>query len=120
MLDGSAAGEAAYGLAACVTATENGYIVAAQQKEAGKQAAEGIGLLAAQVLVQAGWQSGQDLAPQVVAVVVGPGSFTGLRASCATAAGYEYRLGVPAVGVTRGEVPRPELEHATRPHNAED
>lgn len=119
VLDGSAAGEAAYGLAACVTATENGYIVAAQQKEAGKQAAEGIGLLAAQVLAQAGWQGGQGLAPQLVAVVVGPGSFTGLRASCATAAGYALGLGVPVVGVTRGEALRPELEQATHAYNAD-
>lgn len=107
VLDGSAAGDAACGLAACVSVeSEGAYALIAQQKAAGKQAAEGIGLLAGQALAQAGWQAGAPLQPQLVAVVVGPGSFTGLRASCATAAGYALGLGVPVVGVTRGEALR--------------
>ncbi|HEV7264096.1 MAG TPA: tRNA (adenosine(37)-N6)-threonylcarbamoyltransferase complex dimerization subunit type 1 TsaB [Falsiroseomonas sp.] len=38
-----------------------------------------------------------------VAVVVGPGSFTGLRAAIALAEGIALGLGVPVVGVTTGE-----------------
>lgn len=111
VLDGSAAGDAACGLAACVSVgSEGAYALIAQQKAAGKQAAEGIGLLAGQALAQAGWQAGAPLQPQLVAVVVGPGSFTGLRASCATAAGYALGLGVPVVGVTRGEALRSVLD----------
>lgn len=111
VLDGSAAGDAACGVAACVDVQEEGTLaLASQQKAAGKQAAEGIGLLARQALVQAGWQAGATLAPQLVAVVVGPGSFTGLRASCATAAGYALGLGVAVVGVTRGEALRSVLD----------
>lgn len=117
VLDGSAAGEFAYGLAACVEYSNGQYSVVACQKEAGKQAAEGIGLLAASVLERAGWGHAAALRPQLVAVVVGPGSFTGLRASCATAAGYALGLGVPVIGVTRGEALLPELEQAMSAYN---
>lgn len=110
VLDGSAAGDAAHGMAACVVRTGDAYSVVAQTRSAGKQAAEGIGLLAAQVLAQAGWQAGAESQPQLVGVVVGPGSFTGLRASCATAAGYALGVGAALVGVTRGEALRPQLE----------
>lgn len=116
VLDGSAAGESAFGLAACVEHTGARYSVVACQKEAGKQAAEGIGLLAAKALDAAGWGPLALRKPQLVAVVVGPGSFTGLRASCATAAGYALGLGVPVVGVTRGEALLPELEQAVALH----
>jgi tRNA threonylcarbamoyl adenosine modification protein YeaZ len=42
-------------------------------------------------------------APDLVAVVVGPGSFTGLRASIAVAQGIGLGAGVPVMGVTLGE-----------------
>lgn len=111
VLDGSPAGEAASGTAACVTPTpEGGYTVLSLVSAAGKQAAEGIGLLAAEALQQAGWGAGQPVQPDLVAVVTGPGSFTGLRASCAMAAGYALGAGCPLVGVTRGEALRPQLD----------
>lgn len=116
VLDGSAAGDGAYGLAACVEQTNGHYSVVASLKEAGKQAAESIGLLAARVLEQANWSHACAIRPQLVAVVVGPGSFTGLRASCATAAGYALGLGVPVEGVTRGEALTPALEQALTQH----
>jgi tRNA A37 threonylcarbamoyladenosine modification protein TsaB len=42
-------------------------------------------------------------APDLVAVVVGPGSFTGLRASIAVAQGVGLGAGLPVVGVTVAE-----------------
>lgn len=110
VLDGSPAGDNACGVAACVANTGGQVQVLAIRQEAGKQAAEGISLLAAQVLQQAGWSRAQGTAPDLVAVVVGPGSFTGLRASCAAAAGYAVGVGCPVVGVTRAEALAPELD----------
>lgn len=122
VLDGSAAGDAAFGLAACVQqAEEECFRQISSQKAEGKQAAEGIGLLAAQALKDAGWQAGSLTPPELVVVVIGPGSFTGLRASCATAAGYALGIGAPVVGVTRGEALGPVLdaECARHGHNAQ-
>lgn len=112
VLDGSPAGDHACGTAACVTNTDGVLQVLTFRQEAGKQAAEGLSLLAAQVLQQAGWSRAQGSAPDLVAVVVGPGSFTGLRASCAAAAGYAVGVGCPVVGVTRAEALAPELDAA--------
>ncbi|CAI3948693.1 tRNA A37 threonylcarbamoyladenosine modification protein TsaB (TsaB) (PDB:1OKJ) [Commensalibacter communis] len=50
----------------------------------------------------------------LIAVMVGPGSFTGLRASIAFALGMQVGLGCPAVGLRRGEVLFPFLsDHST-------
>lgn len=117
VLDGSAAGEAAYGLAACVEHKAGHYNVLSCCKVSGKQAAEGIAQLAQQALGDAGWVKEAGTKPDCVAVVVGPGSFTGLRASCAVAAGYALGLGVPVTGVTRGEALRPALEQAVDEQN---
>lgn len=62
---------------------------------------EGIGDMAgmaARCLRAAGWEN-----PDLVTVIVGPGSFTGLRTSCSLAAGLAFGAGCPVVGVTRGE-----------------
>ncbi|MFT8718341.1 tRNA (adenosine(37)-N6)-threonylcarbamoyltransferase complex dimerization subunit type 1 TsaB [Acetobacter sp.] len=50
------------------------------------------------------------LAPELVVVVVGPGSFTGLRTACSLAAGLAFGAECPVVGVTRGEALAPLLE----------
>ncbi|OUJ10382.1 tRNA (adenosine(37)-N6)-threonylcarbamoyltransferase complex dimerization subunit type 1 TsaB [Acetobacter okinawensis] len=112
VIDGSPAGDNACGTAACVVHAGDGLHVLASRQEAGKQAAEGVSLLAAEALQQAGWSRAQGTAPDLVAVVVGPGSFTGLRASCAAAAGYAVGVGCPVVGVTRAEALAPELDAA--------
>jgi tRNA threonylcarbamoyl adenosine modification protein YeaZ len=44
-----------------------------------------------------------DAGPDLVAVTVGPGSFTGIRAGLALAHGIGLALGVPVIGVTVGE-----------------
>lgn len=56
--------------------------------------------MAAAVLADAGVKA-TDL--DGVAVVVGPGGFTGLRAALALAEGLALAAGVPAIGVTTGE-----------------
>ncbi|PWS38618.1 tRNA (adenosine(37)-N6)-threonylcarbamoyltransferase complex dimerization subunit type 1 TsaB [Falsiroseomonas bella] len=49
-----------------------------------------------------------------VAVVVGPGSFTGVRTAIALAEGVALGLGVPAIGVTTGEALAAALPEALR------
>ena len=111
ILDASPAGDAARGLAACLEQHDSALNLVSQCEEAGKQAAEGINLLAARALDQAGWQdSAATPATDCVAVVIGPGSFTGLRASCAVAAGYALGVGAELVGVSRAEALAPALD----------
>lgn len=49
----------------------------------------------------------------LIAVMVGPGSFTGLRASIAFALGMQVGLNCPAIGLRRGEVLFPFLSQVT-------
>ena len=53
-------------------------------------------------------------APDAVAVVVGPGSFTGLRSAIALAEGIALGLGIPVIGVTTGEALAAALPEALR------
>ncbi len=52
--------------------------------------------------------------PEAIAVVVGPGGFTGLRAAIALAEGLALGLGLPLVGVTTGEALAAALPEALR------
>lgn len=125
VLDASPAGDAARGLAACLEQHDITLSLISQREEAGKQAAEGINLLAAQALEQAGWSTPPDTdsptstsaTPDCVAVVVGPGSFTGLRASCAVAAGYALGVGAELVAVSRAEALAPALDAELAGHD---
>lgn len=86
-----------------------GRIVATRLEPMEKGQAERLLPLLAELLAEAGlgWS---DLA--AIGVGTGPGNFTGIRISVATARGLALGLGVPAIGVTRLEalahgLPRP-------------
>jgi tRNA threonylcarbamoyladenosine biosynthesis protein TsaB len=67
--------------------------------------------MAATVLAEAGARAA-DL--DAVAVVVGPGGFTGLRAGLALAQGIALGAGLPVIGVTTGEALAAALPEALR------
>ena len=64
--------------------------------------------LVADVLAEAGWS---PASLDLIAVTVGPGSFTGIRAGLALAHGIGLAAAVPVIGVTTGEA----LAHAVSP-----
>jgi tRNA threonylcarbamoyladenosine biosynthesis protein TsaB len=88
-------------LARCTAAVVAGDLVVASRskvREPGHGHETVLPAIARDVLTQAG------AAPiDLVAVTVGPGSFTGIRAALALAHGIALGLGVPVVGVTVGE-----------------
>ena len=86
-------------LARCTAAVVADDAVVALRTEERKQGQEAVlPMMARDVLNEAG---AEGLA--LVAVTVGPGSFTGIRAALALAHGIGLGLGVPVVGVTVGE-----------------
>jgi tRNA threonylcarbamoyl adenosine modification protein YeaZ len=85
---------AARGFAAAMV--EDGAVVAAARLAAERGLPEAIPPAVAELLAA-------GRAPDLVAVVVGPGSFTGLRASIAVAQGVGLGAGIPVVGVTVAE-----------------
>jgi tRNA threonylcarbamoyladenosine biosynthesis protein TsaB len=89
-------------LARCTAAVVIDETVAASRSEARKQGHEAIlPVMARDVLQEAAAHGGQTI--DLVAVTVGPGSFTGIRAGLALAHGVGLALGIPVVGVTVGE-----------------
>ncbi len=75
----------------------------------GQGAAVGLPAALASALDQAGWTA-RSL--ELIAVLVGPGSFTGLRASLALAHGLALGGGAELIGVTVGEAMAPALRNA--------
>jgi len=78
----------------------DGAVLAARVMDGVRGHAAALPKMAAAVLAEAGVEAG---ALSMIAVTVGPGSFTGLRAALALAHGIGVAAGVPVVGVTVGE-----------------
>jgi tRNA threonylcarbamoyl adenosine modification protein YeaZ len=88
-------------LARCTAALVIDDAVVATRSEMHKQGQEAVlPVMAREVLAKA-----SEMSPciDLVAVTIGPGSFTGIRAGLALAHGIGLALGVPVVGVTVGE-----------------
>ncbi|AZV39238.1 tRNA (adenosine(37)-N6)-threonylcarbamoyltransferase complex dimerization subunit type 1 TsaB [Komagataeibacter xylinus] len=110
VMDGAATGAQAQALIACLSADVAGLpALLATRIATGRGAAEQFPLLATELFAQCGWGHAM---PDLAGVVVGPGSFTGLRASLAFAHGLAAGAGCTVVGVTGGEVMAPALHAA--------
>ena len=96
-------------LAQCSAAVvSDGTLLGARQRSAQQGHAALLPILADEVLREAGIDApGLDL----IAVTVGPGSFTGIRAGLALAHGIGLGTGIPVVGVTVGEALADSLPH---------
>ncbi|MGE0417552.1 MAG: tRNA (adenosine(37)-N6)-threonylcarbamoyltransferase complex dimerization subunit type 1 TsaB [Acetobacteraceae bacterium] len=86
-------------------------LVAGQQADATRGQAAMLPVMVEAVLAQAGLAA-IDL--ELVAVTVGPGSFTGIRAGLALAHGIGLGVGCPVVGVTVAEALASSLPHLGR------
>lgn len=115
VMDGAATGAQAEAVIACLTAQDGGLSVLATRVATGRGAAEQFPLLAREMFAECGWT---HTLPELVGVVVGPGSFTGLRASLAFAHGLAAGSGCALAGITGGEVAAAALCAAARPLGA--
>lgn len=83
-------------------------LLATRQEQIGRGHAAHLPGMAEAVLAEAGLLAG-DL--DLVAVTVGPGSFTGIRAGLALAHGIALAADIPVIGVTVGEAMAEALPH---------
>jgi tRNA threonylcarbamoyladenosine biosynthesis protein TsaB len=92
-------------LARCTAALVVNDVVLTTRSEMHKQGQEAVlPVLAREVMAKASAVPGETPACiDLVAVTIGPGSFTGIRAGLALAHGIGVALGVPIIGVTVGE-----------------
>ncbi|GAN88126.1 tRNA (adenosine(37)-N6)-threonylcarbamoyltransferase complex dimerization subunit type 1 TsaB [Komagataeibacter intermedius] len=113
VMDGSATGTQARAVIACLAPGDDGVLsVLATREATGRGAAEQFPLLATELFAQCGWTHAM---PELVGVVVGPGSFTGLRASLAFAHGLAAGIGCAVMGMTAGEAMADALRDQARP-----
>lgn len=98
LLNGAGAGKGESNLIALSEGSE----VIASQILAGRGASERFAPSVCALLKQAGWGS----APDGVVAIVGPGSFTGLRASLSLASGLARGWGTLAIGLRLGDAMR--------------
>ncbi|MFT9164458.1 MAG: tRNA (adenosine(37)-N6)-threonylcarbamoyltransferase complex dimerization subunit type 1 TsaB [Komagataeibacter saccharivorans] len=115
VMDGAATGAQAQAVIACIVLHGDSLSVLATRMAEGRGAAEQFPLLATELFAECGWTHGM---PELVGVIVGPGSFTGLRASLAFAHGLAAGSGCAVVGVTAGEAMAAALQEAARPLGA--
>lgn len=104
----SGATGASFGL---LTVNDGAILPVSEGLAAGQGGAERLPLLLADRLEEAGWTARTI---GLIAVVVGPGSFTGLRASLALAHGLALGSGASVIGVTVGEALGPALQAMAR------
>lgn len=89
------------GLYGSLALAEDGRVVAERTLTPPQRTAQSLAPAIEQLVAQAGWSLHEI---QVVAVTVGPGSFTGLRVGVVTAKTLAYALGAQVVGVNTLEV----------------
>lgn len=102
VIDASSAGAFAQAMVGCVVKEDAYYRIVSCERESGKRAAENVCVVMRRALQKAGWD--KDSPPQLIGVIIGPGSFTGLRASCAAAQGYGFALGIKTLGLLKSDV----------------
>lgn len=106
VFNGAGAGLQATNLVALLDGTQ----VIAQAVLTGRGASEHFAPTFRRLLAEVETTRGVAFRPERVVAVVGPGSFTGLRASLALASGLAAGWGCPTVGVTLGDALRATLE----------
>lgn len=100
LLNGAGAGRGETNL----IALSEGEEIIASHILAGRGASERFAPFVADLLQQSGWET----PPDAVSAIIGPGSFTGLRASLSLAQGLATGWGVPSIGLRLGDVLREE------------
>lgn len=103
VLNGAGAGR---GQSNLIAVLDRGVVVV-EQVLSGRGASERFAPAVQALLAQAGWQQ----PPDMVAAIVGPGSFTGLRASLSLAAGLVRGWNCRGVGVRLGDALRATMQH---------
>ncbi len=106
ILNGASSVENAPGFVALVHRRKSDISVVDQERVIGRGGAERFPLIVRYILTK---NKLKAEAVTMIAVIIGPGSFTGLRASIALAAGLGMGTGCPVIGIRRGEALFPEL-----------
>ena len=84
-------------LAGSVAAADGGKVLAELQLDPQERSAKSLAPAIRTLLGQVGWQPGEI---RLVAVTVGPGSFTGLRVGVGTAKVFAYAVGAHVLGIS--------------------
>lgn len=87
---------------------ENGVLLAARQNDGQRGHAALLPALVAEIFAETGTKA---TTLDLIAVTVGPGSFTGVRAALSLAHGLALGAGIPVIGVTVGEALADALPH---------